>query len=99
MPFDDPYKYMISGYYGIEALDEYVDKQYLLNKIKKHISSYLDNNRIEDFDYDKLNLDIENNVSLVDKLQDALILLNDIDGPMELRIIIKQKISDLKNDE
>ena len=25
MQFDDPYKYMMSGYYGIELLDEYIE--------------------------------------------------------------------------
>ena len=99
MQFDDPYKYMISGYYGIELLDEYKDKLYLLKDVKKYINNYLEDNKIPDFDYDKLNRDIETNTSEIDKLQDALILLNDMNAPMEASIIIRQKISDLKKNK
>lgn len=99
MQFDDPYKYMISGYYGIELLDEYKDKLYLLKDIKKYINNYLEDNKIPGFDYDKLNRDIETNTSEIDKLQDALILLNDMNAPMEASIIIRQKISDLKKNK
>ena len=96
MEFDDPYKYMMSGYYGIELLDEYKDKQYLMKNIREYISNYLEDNRIPGFDYEELNRLIEKNNSEIDKLQDALLLLNDMNGPMEVSIIIRQKISDLK---
>ena len=96
MEFDDPYKYMMSGYYGIELLDEYKDKQYLMKSIRDYISSYLEDNRVPGFDYEELNRQIEKNNSEIDKLQDALLLLNDMNGPMEVSIIIRQKISDLK---
>ena len=96
MEFDDPYKYMISGYYGIELLDEYKDKQYLLKDIREYINNYLEDNRVPNFNYEQLNREIESKNSEIDKLQDALILLNDMNAPMEVSIIIRQKISDLK---
>jgi hypothetical protein len=99
MEFDDPYKYMISGYYGVELLDEYTDKVYLLKDIKKYIDDYLSENKIPGFDYDALNSEIEKNNSELDKLQDALILLNDMNGPMEVSILIRQKVSDLKSNK
>jgi len=99
MEFDDPYKYMISGYYGIELLEEYKDRLYLLKDIKKYINNYLEDNRIDGFDYESLNREIEKNTSEIDKLQDALLLLNDINGPMEVSIIIRQKLDDLKKNK
>ena len=99
MEFDDPYKYMISGYYGVETLDEYTDKLYLLKDIRKYIDNYLEENRIPGFDYEELNREIEKNTSEIDKLQDALILLNDMNAPMEASIIIRQKVNDLKTNK
>ena len=92
----DPYNYMISGYYGIELLDEYKDKQYLLKEVRNYINAYLEDNRIPDVDYEEINRKIEQNNTEIDKLQDALIVLNDIDAPMEASILIRQKISELK---
>ena len=99
MKIDDPYKYMISGYYGIELLDEYKDKLYLLKDIKNYINDYLEDNRIDGFDYDKLNREIEKNTNEIEKLQDALILLNSMNAPMEASIIIRQKIAELKKNK
>lgn len=99
MQFDDPYKYMISGYYGIELLDEYKDKLYLLKDIKNYINAYLEDNRVPNFDYDSLNREIEKNNSEIDKLQDALLLLNNMNGPMEVSIMIRQKLDDLKRNK
>ena len=99
MEFDDPYKYMISGYYGVDLLDEYTDKLYLLKDIRKHIDTYLEDNRVPGFDYEALNREIEKNNSEIDKLQDALLLLNDMNASMEVTILIKQKISELKKNK
>ena len=99
MEFDDPYKYMMSGYYGVESLDEYTDKLYLLKDIKEYINNYLSDNKVPGVDYDEINKQIERNTSEIDKLQDALLLLNDMNAPMEVCIIIRQKISDLKKNK
>ena len=99
MDFDDSYKYMRSGYYGIELLDEYKNKQYLLKDVNNYIKLYLEDNRIDGFDYDQLDREIERNNSEIDKLQDALILLNDMNAPMEVSILIRQKLSDLKKNK
>ena len=96
MKYDDPYKYMMSGYYGIELLDEYKDKLYLLKDIRKYIDAYLEDNRVPNFDYEALNREIETKNSDLDKLQDALLLLKDMKGPMEAVLIIKQRVAELK---
>lgn len=96
MEFDDPYKYMISGYFGVELLDEYKDKQYLLKDIREYIDAYLEDNRIPNVDYEAIKNEIERNNTDIDKLQDALLLLNDMNAPMEASITIRQKISELK---
>ena len=96
MQFDDPYKYMMSGYYGVELLDEYKNKLYLLKDIRKYIDAYLEDNRVSNFDYEALNREIETKNSDLDKLQDALLLLKDMKGPMEAVLIIKQRVAELK---
>lgn len=96
MKYDDPYKYMISGYYGIESLDEYDNKIYLLNDIRIYINDYLKDNRIADFNYEKLNEDIKNNTPLEHKLHDALLLLREMNGPTDVSITIMQKLAEMK---
>ena len=49
--------------------------------------------------YDKQNREIEKNNTEIDKLQDALLLLNNMNAPMEVSIIIRQKLSDLKKNK
>lgn len=95
MKFDDPYKYMISGYYGVESLDEYKNKAYLLKDIRDYINSYLERNRVNNFDYVAYEDYVDNNVSLLQKLEDALILLQDMNASMEVVILIKTKIKEM----
>lgn len=96
MKYDDPYKYMISGYYGIESLDEYDNKIYLLNDIKIYINNYLKDNKVTGINYDELNEDIKNNTSLEHKLHDALLLLKDMQGYNAVSITIMQKLAEMK---
>jgi len=96
MQFDDPYKYMISGYYGIDTLDEYDNKIYLLKEVEDYIKDYLKDNKIDGIDYDEIDEDIYKNTPLIHKLQDALLVLRDINAPLEVKIMVKQKIGDLK---
>ena len=50
-------------------------------------------------DYKSIADEIYENTSIKEKLQDSLILLHDIKGPIELIIMIKQKIKEIKYNE
>ena len=95
MKYDDRIKYMLSGYFGIKKMDEYSRKLFVLNDVEKYIKDYLKYNKVEGFDYYALANEIEK-TSLKEKLQDSLILLNEMDGPIDLTLMIKLKVKELK---
>lgn len=98
MKYDDRFKYLVGGYYGIKTMDEYQSKLYILKDIEKYIKDYCASSE-ENLDYRGIAEEINDTTSLKEKLQDSLILLNDIKGPIELVIMIKQKIKEIKYNE
>ena len=98
MKYDDRFKYLVGGYFGIKTIDEYSSKLYILKEIENYIRKYVSMSD-EDINYKEIALEIEKNASLKEKLQDSLILLNDIKGPIELVILIKRKIKEIKYHE
>lgn len=98
MKYDDRFKYLVGGYFGIKAMDEYSSKLYVLKDVEDYIRKYVkfsDSN----VDYKSIAEDIKNRESLKEKLQDSLILLQEINGPMELVLMIKLKIKEIKYNE
>lgn len=95
MKYDDRIKYMISGYFGIKKMDEYQRKIFVLKDVEKHILDYLKYNKVEGFDYYALKDELEK-TSLKEQLQDSLILLNEMNGPIDLILMIKLKVKELK---
>ncbi len=98
MKYDDRFKYLVGGYYGIKTMDAYQSKLYILKDVEKYIKDYCSRSE-EDIDYKKIAEEIYETTSLKEKLQDSLILLNDIKGPIELVIMIKQRIKEIKYNE
>ncbi len=98
MQYDDHFKYLVGGYYGIKTMDNYSSKLYILKDIEKYIRRYVELSNPE-YNYREVAEDIEKNETLKTKLQDSLILLNEINGPMELVILIKQKIKEIRFNE
>ena len=92
MELVDQYRYMVSGYYGVSLLDEYPLKEYVLEDIKKYVVNFIETNPINDFDYKEEALKIKEKVSDKVKLQDALLVLNKLDGYMDLILLIKEKL-------
>lgn len=90
----DTYRYLIGGYYGISEMDEYSTKEYILKEIRDYIENFINNNYI-DFDIDKEKEDVEKNVSINVKLHDALLVLPKIDAPIDLILLVKDKIKEL----
>lgn len=94
MTLKDTYRYLIGGYFGVEEIDEYKTKEYVLKDIKEYIDHFLNSNII-DFDIEKEYEDVNKNVSLDTKLHDALLVLPKINAPIELTLLIKDKIKEL----
>lgn len=95
----DTYRYLIGGYYGVREMDEYNLKEYVLKDILDYIDSYFQQYPIPNFDYKKEASKVEEELSLVTKLQDALLVLPKVNAPMELIFLVKQKIKKCKDDK
>ena len=96
MTLKDTYRYMIGAYFGIEEMDEYITKEYILKEIKEYIETFLETNPI-DFDINKEYEDVNKNVSLDVKLHDALLVLPKIKAPIDLILLVKEKIKKLND--
>lgn len=96
MSLEDQYRYLVGAYYGVMEMDEYDLKVYVLKDIENYIKDFLSVYSIENFDYKKEAQKIEEETSLKTKLQDALLVLNKINGPIELSLMIKKRIKEIK---
>ena len=90
----DYYNLIISAYIGVSNMDEYELKEYALIDIKKYLDNYVLLNPYN-YNYDKA-LDKIKETSLKTKLQDSLIVLNEIGGYHELVLMIKHRIKELE---
>lgn len=98
MDYDDRFKYLVGGYYGIKTMDEYSSKLFFLKDVEKYIRDYCKSLK-DEIDYASIADEILKTTSLKEQLQDSLILLNDMKGPIELVIMVKQKIKEIKYKE
>lgn len=90
MSLEDQYKLYVEAYYGIQSIDEYDLKEYVLNEIKQLMINF--ENNYKGIDYNYINEYVKYNVDNKTKLQSSLILLNEINGSIELILLIKKKI-------
>ena len=95
MTTKDTYRYLIGAYFGIEEMDEYSTKEYILKEIKDYIEIFLRDNP-PDFNLDEEKDDVEKNVTLYTKLHDALIVLPKINAPIEIILLVKARIQEMK---
>lgn len=88
---DNELKLLLSAYIGIENLDEYELKVYILKDLKELIDNYLKEKNIKiDLDYEKRIIENEEDFNI--QLQDALLVLPRIKAPLELTLLINQKL-------
>ena len=92
MELENQFRYLVGGYYGVMLVDEYPLKEYILKDIEEYITNFIKTNPIPNFDYDKEAFLVRDNVSNKTKLQDALLVLNRMNGPMDLVFMIKNKL-------
>ncbi len=96
MSLENQFKCLVECYYGILDMDEYDLKIYVLKEIEDNIRNFVNEYKISDFDYKKQAEYIKDNVSIKTKLQSSLIILNKIDAPIELILLIKQRLKNYK---
>ena len=92
MEIEDIYRYVVGGYYGVGLMDEYPLKEFVLKDIDKYIKAFIKDNPIDDFDFLEEAIKVKDNVSDQVKLQDALLVLNKINGPMDLVFLINRRL-------
>lgn len=98
MTIEDTYRYMISGYFGVREMDSYDLKEFVLHDMKKYIDEYIKQNPSSNFDLTKEIEKIKDETPLKTKLQDALLLLNEMNNsPIDLILQINQRLKSLKN--
>ncbi len=99
MNLKDEFKCMIGAYYGVRSMDEYDLKVYVLKDIENYIKDFISNNNINDYNYEEESEIINKELSLKTKLQDSLIILQRMDASMELILLIKRKLRQIKDEE
>ena len=92
MELEDQFRYLVGGYYGVNLMDEYPLKEYVLKDIENYVKEFIKENPIDNFNYLEEHIKVKEKVSDRVKLQDALLVLNIIKGPMDLVFLIKEKL-------
>ena len=93
MTLEETYRTLYSGYLGVADMDDYASKEYILKDIDDYIKNFIDSYHLC-LDFDIINSELEK-LDLIRKLQDAIIVLNLIDGPLELKLLIRLKLKEL----
>ncbi len=94
----DQYRLLVSGYFGVREMDEYKLKEYVLKDIEEYIKDFIFINKMENIDYQSIANELEN-IDLKTKLQDALLVLNKINGSIELILLIKKRLNEINESE
>ena len=94
MTLEDEYKLFVESYFGILLVNEYELKEYALKKIEELIKNF-ENNYIN-VPYEKIKEYVKDKVDDKTKLQSSLIVLNSINYDMELILLIKEKLKQMK---
>ena len=92
MELKNQFRYLVGGYYGVALMDEYPLKEFILKDIESYIKNFVEEHPIEGFSYLDEAKKVADEVSDKTKLQDALLVLNRIQGPMDLVLLIKDKL-------
>lgn len=95
MTLEDNFKLLVSGYYGVSEMDEYPLKVYILKDIEEYVKDFVKQYPLSS--YKQLAEEIEN-TPLKTKLQDSLLVLNRIKAPLELTLLIRNRLNEMKKD-
>ncbi len=95
MTLEDDFKLLVSGYYGIYEMDEYTLKVYVLKDVENYIRKFIKAFPLPNYNYKEEAEKLEN-IPLKTKLQDALLVLNKIEAPMELILLIRNRLNKMR---
>ena len=98
MTLEDNFKLLVSGYYGIYEMDEYSSKTYVLQDVENYIKEFIKEFPLPNYDYKKKAEEIEN-IPLKTKLQDSLLVLNKIKAPLELTLLIRNRLNEIEKNK
>ena len=96
MDLKDQFRYLVGGYFGVTYMDEYPLKEFVLKDIENYIRDFIEINPIDNFDYVLESEKVKDEVSVLVKLQDSLLVLNKINADMDLVLLVKRKIKSMK---
>lgn len=99
MNLKDHFRYLVGGYYGVALMDEYPLKEYVMKDIHDFIQNFISLNPTDAFSYEEETISVKETVSDKVKLQDALLVLNHMNGPMDLVFLIKERLRKLLKSE
>lgn len=99
MDLKDTFRYLVGAYYGVSEMDNYELKEYVLKDIEEYIKEFIKDNPIKDFDYRREADLVNEERSVKTKLQDSLIVLPKVNASMELILLVKAKIKELREEE
>ena len=93
MTIEDNYRLLYSGLLGIREMDEYTSKEYILKQVEDYINDFKKQYNLG-LNYQEINDELDKQ-ELVRKLQDSILVLNMINGPLELKLMIQKKLKEL----
>ncbi len=95
MNLEDQFRLYVGAYYGVLEMDEYDLKVYVLQNIEKIIRDFIKTYSLSSFSYQK-EAEMVEKLPLKRKLQDSLIVLNQINAPLELTLLIRKRLKELE---
>lgn len=95
MELENQFRYLVGGYYGVSLIDEYPLKEFALKDIENYICDFIEVNPLDNFDYEREAEIIKDTVLEKRKLQDALLVLNKMNGPMDLVFLVKKRLKQM----
>jgi len=93
--FEETYHCFINSYFGIRELDQYLYKEYVLQKIEDYMKSYVQQNPKFVYQEEEVFQVIQTS-SMKRKLQDALLILPRIQVDMDLILFVKHEIQNME---
>lgn len=90
---ENEFRLLIGAYYGVQMMDGYDLKVYVLKDIQEEQKRFLREHPLLNFDIERESQIIQNG-KLASKLQDALIVLNRIDASRELIHMIRTRLKE-----
>ena len=90
---ENEFRLLIGAYYGVQMMDGYDLKVYVLKDIQEEQKKFLREHPLPNFDIKRESQIIQNG-KLASKLQDALIVLNRIDASRELIHMIRTRLKE-----